>query len=132
MTTAKKKSEATTRKRNRGSLHAVVRHAEFMKHVKQEDPNGCGIACVAMLAGEQVTYQMVRYVWLSNCNGDVNRILAAGKGLRIFEVLDLGHLFGIKLFPYAAPIIVQINSKSGNGGHYVVITPDGTILDPSA
>ena len=25
MTTAKKKSEATTRKRNRGSLHAVVR-----------------------------------------------------------------------------------------------------------
>ena len=103
-----------------------------MKHVKQEDPNGCGIACVAMLAGEQVTYQMVRSVWLSNCHGDLLKIIAGGNGLRIFEVQDLAHMFRIKSFPYVAPTIVQINSKSGNGSHYVVITPDGTILNPSA
>jgi ABC-type bacteriocin/lantibiotic exporter with double-glycine peptidase domain len=102
-----------------------------MKHVKQQDVSGCGIACVAMMAGEHVTYQMVRDVWMNNLNGKEERI-TRGDGLRIFEVQDLAHMFGVKSFPYVAPTIIQIDSKSGRGGHYVVLTKEGTILDPSA
>jgi hypothetical protein len=103
----------------------------MIKYIKQEDPFGCGIACVAMLAGEFVTYKMVRQVWLTQCNGDERRILS-GNGLRVYEVQDLCHLFGIKTFPLIAPTIIQINSCNRNDcGHYIVITPNGEILDPT-
>ena len=103
-----------------------------MKHVKQQDPNGCGLACVAMVAGDHVTYEMARSVWLNKCHGDIRRILAGGDGLRIYEVMDLGHLFGIKTWPLMAPAIVQVRSRSNqNNWHYVVVTEDGTILDPA-
>ena len=104
-----------------------------MKYVKQKDPNGCGIACVAMMSdSESVTYDLVKNVWLKSCNGLAERIErnTIGGGLRYTELLDIAHLLGIRLTPHIAPTIVQITKNSG--GHYVVIDKDGKIHDPSA
>ncbi len=105
-------------------LHAVVRH------VKQEDAYGCGIACAAMMCeSDRITYQFVKTVWKKHCNGDEQR-LTQGGGLRYTEIIDLLHLLGARMVPNVAPTFVQI-TKNGNG-HFVVIDRQGRILDPSA
>ncbi len=104
-----------------------------MKYVRQKDPNGCGIACLAMLSdSEIVTYDLVKSVWLKNCNGRIERIegRTLGDGLRWTELLDVAHLLGIAMSPHIAPTIVMITKN--HVGHFVVIGKDGTIHDPSA
>lgn len=101
-----------------------------MNLVKQKDPNGCGIACVAMLSNQ--TYEYVRGVWLDKCNGKEERIVTptlGGGGLRATEIMDLLHLFGVRIGPCVTPCIVLIGNH--NWQHYVVVTEDGTIFNPA-
>jgi len=79
-----------------------------------------------------VTYNLVKSVWLKNCNGKAERIegRTLGDGLRYTELQDLAHLLGISLSPHIAPTVVMI--RPNGFGHYVVIDETGKTHDPNA
>ena len=58
--------------------------------INQEDPSGCGIACVATVTGNP--YQYVKSVWVNQCGGDAVRLasetIGVG-GLGAGEIIEL-------------------------------------------
>lgn len=128
-----------------------------MIRIKQREPNGCGLACLAMVTGQ--TYEKVRtdlqarrYVWL---NGDQT----PGEHGIHNNVLDLylerhgfwlqrryrahyiappragarrhrwGHTRDWPCGAWACAHIAQVKQPSGKG-HYVVMDAAGHVLDP--
>ena len=110
-----------------------------IEHVRQKEPYGCGVACVAMIAG--VPYDDVRALlgdwWSGRSSGMSHHVL--------FELLfHFG--FAVQNFfrenqlryqprkpwppdPTPAPICVAL-TITAQGGHFVVWLEDGTVLDP--
>lgn len=101
--------------------------------VQQEDAMGCGIACVAMIAG--ISYQSVAVM--------VSQPIRQ-QGMTHYTVMDLLHRFAIPYqflwrtdqlrqaqrnpwppLPFANAHIVQVDN------HYIVWTLDNKILDPA-
>ena len=104
-------------------------------HIQQQDVSGCGIACLSMLSGK--TYQMVRNVFLGmgaigqTAKVQADKITAIGGGITAGEMADLSAQLGITAqLPAVAPCVVSI--KTEFGGHYVIITKEGKILDPNS
>ena len=126
--------------------------------VRQEQPEGCGLACLAMVTG--ATYEQVRaamrtrrYVWLNGervpgDSGIHNNVLdhyLARHGFWL-QRRYRSHVVApprpgaarrhrwtnIRAWPCApwAPVhIAEVKQPSGNG-HYVVMRADGGVLDP--
>lgn len=110
-----------------------------IKRVKQEDETGCGLACIAMLAG--VSYEEVKQVALKNLKFRTKGHFYTGTG----QLKELAGYFGLTitgqkrrpwrnwaLLPDIA--IVSINQQENNRyWHWVVFQRnDGTeaIFDP--
>lgn len=111
------------------------------KWVKQEDPNGCWIACCAMISGK--TYDEVK----SMVKPELIERESTGVGFyTTFQLLtDLGYACAMKCKGYAPPKertewppqpfgdvhICEVQVKSAPLCHLIVILKDGTILDPA-
>jgi hypothetical protein len=104
-------------------------------HVRQEHPNGCGIACVAMLTGQTYTQArglfggeetergMTHYDWfeaLARCGYAAQFLFQREQKIGRTPPREVW-----PLPPWAPAHIVQ------TGNHYVVMLSDGTILDPA-
>jgi hypothetical protein len=95
-----------------------------MNYVVQEDPKGCGIACVAMLSNR--TYEEVRKVFLKKLSGDESVLLKNGRGLTWQEIKDLLAYFRLPVMRLCnTPCIVSL------GRHFIVIDSNGNKMDPT-
>lgn len=124
----------------RGSLPEVA--GIVIRHVRQEDGSGCGVACLAMVTGK--TYQAVK-AWDGFSGKDFR-----GGGLTYHDAMqyltDHGYATALRFkwlpgcsdtghhtrtpwptAPYAPSHLVSVQ----NGRHLVVLLPDGTVLDPA-
>jgi ABC-type bacteriocin/lantibiotic exporter with double-glycine peptidase domain len=94
----------------------------MIKHVRQEDANGCGIACAAMVAG--TTYQEALDHVLNNdslkgCQNYGMQHIELSKLLRIMKVRFKRHM--LPKFPTVGPYILCVPSLNVQAaGHYVV------------
>jgi len=67
-----------------------------INHVTQEDRSGCGLACVAMVAG--MTYRQVRKIWLNCLLGDEGKLDTFGSGTTAGDLVNLlGHIGGFTM-----------------------------------
>jgi len=93
----------------------------IMKLIPQEDPSGCGIACVAMVAGR--SYQGVKRRWLENFPDAANKLnsetLGAG-GLTVGEIIQL-------LATYYDPLNLRVKC---DGKQWWIIGPHWAITNP--
>jgi len=95
-----------------------------MRCIPQEDPNGCALACVAMLGN--LTYKEVRDVYLRELSGDESVLLEGGCGLAWREIKNLLTHFQLPIMRLCnTPCIVSL------GKHFVVIDKEGNKLDPA-
>ena len=93
-------------------------------NVKQEDAEGCGIACLAILANK--TYKEVRDVYLNEYGGDESKILKDGGGLTFFEMQEIAKKMKLPSMRICnTPCIVNM------GFHFVVVDFQGNVLDPA-
>jgi len=95
-----------------------------VKHVQQEDPRGCGLACVAMISGK--SYEEVKDNWISH-GGDVRIVASGGRGLTTKEIQDLLKELDVKSWNclMGTPGIVNVKD------HFIVIGENGKILNPA-
>jgi hypothetical protein len=104
-----------------------------LTHVRQEDMNGCGIACLAMVTGK--TYQQV--------NADLTCRIGGITDWTLWTYLaDNGYASAWKypvclytnqprdIWPPALWADVHI-AQVQNGTHFVVVLRDGEVLDPA-
>lgn len=118
----------------------------MISHVLQEDTNGCGLACLAMLTGQ--TYRQVRADF-ENWGGDGTtefHITAylADKGYA-WTWLHHGHIYKRELTgpdtwrtrmrdPWPPPLWANVHIASvetGRGSHFIIVLRDGRVLDPA-
>ena len=94
-----------------------------IKHVRQEDNYGCGIAVAAMVAG--VTYKEARNICLNHPYLDHTpdlgmQPLQLSKLLRLLKVRFCRHM--LAKFPHTCPYIVNVPSLNiVAAGHYIVV-----------
>src|SRR5437879_4505212 len=103
-----------------------------MKHIIQEDENGCGVACVAMLAN--VSYGMARKTMFGR--GDVKPTSTADlrKALLAFSLKPADLLIPLRTRHYSSlreRAILKVNVRKRNYWHWVVWNPNQGILDPA-
>ena len=91
--------------------------------VKQQEPNGCGIACAAMLAGVSYETAKAKVIEMGF------RQAGSHYGLLPREVIRLASELGAVVAPDIAPTAIQI--RRGERNHFVVITKTGEIYDPA-
>lgn len=126
-----------------GEFHTVRCHCQYelpIKMVLQKEPSGCGIAVVAMVTGKP--YEEVRqYIHLDR---DFTK-----EGMYDSELEDLLEVFGFSWqsrgrhqprlssvrevwpsLPFAPLHIVQVKNLPDKRYHYVVLLPDGQVMDP--
>lgn len=115
----------------------------MIQRVQQEDPYGCGVACVAMVSG--LSYGEVRRLLGSSV---ARRLLGGGYGLTYYTLFDLLSHLGFACLnlwrtnqlnerprdpwppePMADAHICSVSLPTG--GHFVVWLRDGTVLDPA-
>lgn len=129
--------------RGTGERHRVKCHCQYdlpIKLVLQPEPSGCGIAVVATVAGK--TYQEVRqYIHLDR---DFTQ-----EGMYDSELESLLVQFGFTWqvltmvnprlstrrdpwppAPWAPLHVAKVTNLRESGLHYVVVLPDGMVLDP--
>jgi len=91
------------------------------KQTQQLDPQGCGVACVARLAGEP--YYATRYRWIRL--GGTEESLRS-EGLSLDQVRVLMQASGLDESRLVkAPCIVALPC-----GHMVAVDKDGKVFDP--
>jgi ABC-type bacteriocin/lantibiotic exporter with double-glycine peptidase domain len=110
-----------------------------MKLVKQEDENGCAIACIAMVLGR--SYQDVARDWTHKFKKDgvsLKKIMGylAEHGCSIVHVevayfVDKDFARDILLKPFAPVHIVRTQPQFDSDAHVVVMAKDGQIFCPS-
>lgn len=107
-----------------------------MKRIIQEDGSGCGLACVAMVAG--VTYAEARVFAVDYLDFDP-------LGPFYTEIIDLRYMlseygYGLsrytpfKAYEYISPLAILEIERSGNHNHWVLYVKCGLdryILDPA-
>lgn len=109
-----------------------------MNHVRQEEPFGCGIACVAMVAG--TTYAEVRALlgdwWTGRTRGMTHYVVFELLSHLGFACINSWHTNQLNYRPrepwppepLADVHIVMVNVSGGS--HFVVWLRDGTVWDP--
>ena len=109
-----------------------------MKTIKQEDKSGCGIACVAMVAG--CSYSHAKTVWLSDAETSEEsdrrewRLNSAGDGMDWYEVCGLLGLLNANIPKcWEVPRIISIRASKEFKWlrHWVVVDDFGNILNPA-
>lgn len=117
-----------------------------IRHVAQAEPYGCGVACLAMLAGWSYAEARRRYVAIYGEKRAA--VLQTGAGVTYVEVdTVLAEAAGLAVarqwkpwadnptrkpwpcLPWADAHLVQVMVPSG--GHFVVLLRDGSVLDPA-
>lgn len=108
--------------------------------VRQEDPNGCLVACMAMIAG--LSYQDVRALFPRVAQGGLTHyafmdFLArhdfAYQFLFKFDQTNYAVRDDWPRAPWADAHICGVDAgRGGESSHGVVLLRDGTILDPMA
>lgn len=108
-----------------------------MMHIRQSDPNGCALACVAMILG--MTYAEARahygdpqagksYYWWMDVLG------CAGFSYQHFFKYS-PHTNAPRedwpLKPWAPAHICNVDAGRGSGTHVCVMLADGTVFDPA-
>jgi hypothetical protein len=123
----------------------MTKPAVATRWVRQEEAHGCGIACIAMLAGWDywraraefvAVYGETRARTLDGGGGitypEIDAVLAERAGLAVAR-----HWQGSRenrrkpwpVPPWAAAHLVQVVLPGG--GHFVVLLRNGTVLDPA-
>jgi hypothetical protein len=106
--------------------------------VRQEHPNGCGLACIAMVTGlgyGEVRDTLTEFLPRERDYGEegIHHGITEwflGRLGYAWRTLYAGHLHDPwPPEPFAPVHIAQVRQPSGNT-HYVVVTDDGTVLDP--
>lgn len=99
-----------------------------LRLVNQEDPCGCGIACVAMLAGK--TYQEIRAKWLIWSKGDYDAL--NNRGITGWRLVDFMYWLRVprRRWAYLADTVHLGRGKTW-WWHWVVVSPEGKILSPT-
>jgi len=104
--------------------------------VQQEDENGCGIACVAMVTGKtypQAKRFFVEHVFLPTDRKPHTRHYQVRRALRKLRIATEKRVF--RTWRSIESIsIVPINRRQDSGWHWVVFVPNGVhpyILDPA-
>lgn len=111
-----------------------------IKRITQQDSFGCGLACIAMIAGQ--TYQQVRS--LLDAGGYYDVQLAGLPESLLYQLLHHKGYSCAPLYrhdqltnrqrpewpaaPFAPVHIARVTV--GKSGHFVVVQADGTVLDP--
>lgn len=105
--------------------------------VTQEDANGCGIACIAMVRG--VTYAEAKRLFHERYWGDYSFHNDGMAAVLLDAVLADAGFAVQRLYrnvndpqwhrPFAPVHICRVTSAVHD--HFVVMTEDGTVLDPS-
>lgn len=106
-----------------------------MIYVRQEDPNGCLVACIAMVSG--LTYgaamDLVRPAFRDGLNSFVVDAVLGDLGFANLDRTMFDPKFNAKRDPWPvapfAPVHVVHASMAG-GFHGLVMLADGTIFDP--
>ena len=109
----------------------------MIRRVQQEDENGCGIACVAMVTGK--TYQQAKMfflerVFLPTERKPHTRHYQLRRALRIERIATEKRAFR-NWRSIESLSIVPINRRQDGGWHWVVFVPNGGrayILDPAS
>ena len=107
-------------------------------HIRQKDPYGCGVACVAMVAG--VSYEDVQALlgnwWNGRDQGMTHYVLFELLSHYGFAVQNFFRTNQLRYQPRepwppepVAPVSVAM-TVTAQGGHFVVWLEDGTVLDP--
>ena len=107
----------------------------MIKRVQQDDENGCGIACVAMITGK--TYRQAKKfflerVFLLTDRKPHTRHYQLRRALRMLRIATEKRAFrswrSIEILS-----IVPINRRQDGGWHWIIFVPNGLrsyILDP--
>jgi hypothetical protein len=108
-----------------------------IKHVRQEDPYGCGHACLAMILGK--SYSDVRAELGDPGRGQTHQLWLEmlGRHGHTYQ-----HFFRYNpvtnqprepwpLQPWAPVHLASVDAGHGPGSHVIVINHDGTVLDPA-
>lgn len=106
-----------------------------IRHVRQEDPYGCGLACLAMLTEQ--TYRQVQAAFAGHDRGIIDWAVQA-------YLADNGYAVAWK-YPnriynnqmradwppalWADVHIAQVQMPAGS--HFIVVLRDGSVLDPA-
>ncbi len=122
---------------DRATLRRLLADATPM-HIRQQDENGCMVACLAMVTGQ--TYEQVRDDALA-----MGKTLGTGGGLIEHDLIsyltDRGYAVGRKYkwfgmnvqrdkWPADPFAPVHICAVNGPGRHGVVLLADGRVFDP--
>lgn len=108
-----------------------------IKRIIQDDATGCGLACVAMIAG--ATYAEAKKVALDSGILKLQKTFytTSNNLIRLLECFDIKAKIGRKVSYWSSiqsVSIVAINFREGsNSWHWVVYVPDenqGYVLDP--
>lgn len=106
-----------------------------MDWVRQEDPDGCGVAVLAMLTGQTFaevdatvkrdakdhtvkSHEMSTYLW------------DRGYFLRRIMLASLAPEGGWPPAPFAPMHYLDVRSPTGAGGHWIAMDDEGGVLDP--
>ncbi len=113
----------------------------MIERVRQEDTNGCGIACLAMITGKtylEVRDELVYYDGSGLANHIIDEYLA-DHGYAVARKFEASHWQQKKygrttreqwpVEPFADVHLCQVETWSDTN-HFVVMLRDGTILDP--
>lgn len=105
-------------------------------YVKQKEPDGCMVACVAMVTGK--SYEEIREMCSPAYNGGINEIIADSilQDFGFATIRKYKHIPRIKqdregwpiIAPFAPTHICLVNATQG--AHAVVMDQNGEILDP--
>jgi hypothetical protein len=105
-------------------------------HVKQRDPNGCVLACVAMIQG--LTYDEARARYGDPGSGKtyhwwMDQLGQAGFAYQLYFKFSQ-QIGGFRepwpLQPWAPAHLCSVDAGRGSGTHLCVMLADGSILDP--
>lgn len=114
-----------------------------VRHVRQEDPYGCGVACIAMLAG--LTYAEARQAYSAQYGEDRAAVIREGRGMVNVEADAVLARLGFAVArrhrgvedashwppqPWGSAHLATVLLPTG--GHFVVVLADGSVLDPAA
>jgi len=103
-----------------------------MRRVFQDDENGCGVACVAMIAG--ITYDDARRIIFKHRRGTYTNTTDLRRALKRLHVRIAGRMTPLGTLDYRRlreQAILKVNLYRGGTWHWVVWDPRRKIiLDP--
>lgn len=106
-----------------------------LRYVAQEEPQGCAVACLAMILG--CTYAEARArIHVDTSKGITSTVYDGAlveAGFALARVYRHDPVRGVKREAWPPPPFAPIHiasTETAQGGHAVVMLVDGTVLDP--